>query len=180
VPSSSGDAVGGLITADDGLTQLIENFDSQRRIQDSVVLVAMEQRAKECAESALKVAGVRSSFNASMLSKLKRSAEVQTAIHKLKKRIELMAKLYKGHNEYFSHLRYYLSYHFNTCDNNASRSIADLPMIYDAFLCEIVRRRQFTAEYDSCIGKAVDEVEMLTSSIHLRHRLNIHPTGKWA
>jgi len=53
-----------------------------------------------------------------------------------------MDKVIKGHNEHFSRLE----------------GVSNLSKIYDAFIVEILRRKRFTASYESMVEKAREEI----------------------
>lgn len=148
-------------SADDGLRQLVDNFEEQYRIHESVLLSSMNSRVTECTNAKELIVETRSNYLKFMYKILQKSAEVQTFIHKLKKRIEFMAKLYKGHNEYFAHLR----------------SVSNLPDIYNSFLLEIVCRRQFTSRYDEHISRVTSEVNEMRRVEILRREGYIRKFG---
>ena len=129
--------------------------------QETSILVGMESRTNSCSEVKEKVTEVRTSYAHFMHRILKRSAEIQTSIHKLKKRLELISKLYKGHNEYFAHLR----------------GVSNLSSIYDAFIVEVVRRRQFSVRYEQVIGSLTSGVATLRENEILRREAFLSEFG---
>jgi len=112
------------------------------------MLHGMESRVLECARAKDNVAELRSQYLPVIQRILSRVVEVQTMLHKFKQRVELMKKVSTGHNEYFVHLR----------------SIVDLPVTYQAFLLEIVRRREFSAVYSEAIGELDSQITALRDS----------------
>ena len=147
--------------SDDGLRQLVDSFEEQYRINEAILLSSMNSRVTECTNVKQVLVGSRSDYLKFMYRILKKAAEVQTCIHKLKKRLEFMSKLCKGPNEYFSHLR----------------GVTDLSEIYNSFLLEIVNRREFTSDYEEFINQAITEVSEMRRVETLRREDYIRKFG---
>merc|ERR1711991_386433 len=119
------------MTLDESLRKLVDNFEQQFKIHQDLLLPSMQERVENCTKSRQDIIDIRSNFLLHMYKSFKKTGEEQTKIHKLKKRIEMMAKLYKGQNEYFRHLA----------------GVNNLSFIYDAFVVEVLRRREFSSSY---------------------------------
>jgi len=90
---------------DEGLSFVVETFESQRLLQENIVLVSMQGRVADCVKLKDKIKSVRETFLELFHKTLKKAADLQTYIHKLKKRIEMMARLYKGNKDYFARIK---------------------------------------------------------------------------
>ena len=132
-------------TLDEGLRKLVDNFEQQFKIHQDILLPSMQERVEKCTKYRKDIIDIRSAYLRHMYKSLKKAGEEQTKIHKLKRRIEMMAKLYKGQSEYFRHLT----------------GVCNLSSIYDAFVVEVLRRKEFSALYGDKIDSSLDEITSL-------------------
>ena len=133
------------MTLDESLRKLVDNFEQQFKIHQDLLLPSMQERVENCTKFRQDIIDIRSNFLLHMYKSFKKTGEEQTKIHKLKKRIEMMAKLYKGQNEYFRHLA----------------GVNNLSFIYDAFVVEVLRRREFSSSYKDKIDTSLEEITAL-------------------
>ena len=132
-------------TLDEGLRKLVDNFEQQFKMHQDVLLPAMQKRVERCTKFREDILSIRTAFTEHMYKSFKKSGEEQTKIHKLKRRIEMMAKLYRGQNEYFRHLK----------------GVSNLSAVYDAFIVEILRRKEFSSMYADKIDTSLNEITSL-------------------
>ena len=124
-----------------GISDTAAGFDENMTINESL-LQSMKERKTECANLRSDIHEMRSNFLAKHIKTLQNVAEIQTLISRLKNRVSYMDKVIKGHNEHFSRLE----------------GVSNLSKIYDAFIFEILRRKKFTASYESMVETAREEI----------------------
>lgn len=105
------------------------------RIQQEATLSSMLNLCEISLRLKNQVGKSKETMTKCLFSRITLIAIVQTDTQRLLQRLMQMKRWYKGRNEYFSHLEH----------------VAHLPLAYQAFLKEIIRRRHYHAELESKI-----------------------------